>query len=126
MHRLAILRTLLPSTVQLLTDIYGSRQAYVEHSDQSHNKYRILEEACMMYDMSFEFSSLAVTALKMLSSIRTEVHQATCTRNGVCGRSVCTCGCAGGVCQEDPVARLFDVLSRISRSRQEIQYYIVQ
>lgn len=116
MSRLSILRTLMPSTVRLLVDIYGSEQAYVEHSNQAVNKYRKLEEACMMYEMSLGFPLLAVNALALLGA------SDVCTLVGGCKRApYCSCSCDGGFCGEDPTVRLFDLLTRISRNREEIE-----
>ena len=120
MNRLSILRTLMPSTARLLVDIYGSEQAYVEHHDQTVNAYRKLEEACMMYEMSFYFAPLAVNALALLGV------RGVCTLSGGCrGAAYCTCGCPGGTCGEDPTVRLFNVLTRISKSREEMGKHLV-
>ena len=121
MSRLAILRTLMPSTARLLVAIYGSEQAYVEHAYQPTNAYQKLEEACMMYELSFRFTPLAINALRLLG-----YEGPTCTLSGGCRDAVfCICGCGEGQCGQDPVVRLFDVLTRISKSREEIERHLM-
>ena len=124
--RLATLDMLLPSTRQLLTTIYGSREAYAQYNDPEHNPYRVLEEACMLYDQAVLTMSdpFAVAGLRVLDVEYddTDVRRTSARAcAGVCGMS-CHYRCLGN-CGEWPVAILYDTLKRIANG--EVEKYLV-
>ena len=111
---MGVYRRLLPATQHFLILIYGSLSNYSLYTHPPTNPYSLLEEVCMSYEHSIEFAGLAKRALELLGQQEKDEIQG-CRY---------TCLARDGQGGEDYRARLFDKLTEITSSRENISRYL--
>ena len=65
-NKRGVFESLMPRTRMFLIAIYGSFESYEAAVFPDTNKYRLLDEVCMIYDTSLQIPALALAGLRML------------------------------------------------------------